>query len=644
MKAFTSILSILFFVSTGLLAARPAFAQKSQQTEIEGLIEKGKAYHRLQNYQEALQTWGKAVELDPLNKEASSLIKEALIEDFNQGLKGGKTLKPARLPHATAVPLEAVKPARASAHFMEIETLPLPAPAPRSLAVDKGAYLKDAARKLDAEVQSEQRSQVRLLNEAQNRQAILDLAFQNGKTFYEEGHPQEALREWKTLLPYVDDGGELKLLLADIEQNLEAIAVVKKSARRAAPASEVRAEESLKAYLERSSNALKKNVEAVHAAREKSEAAASEKKAQTDALFENGRALYEQGRVVEALEEWKKLLPYLSDRARIEALMDEAGAAAKSADSASNDSRAAAKRAAFKFESENSLAVLLSAAAEKKRSESGRLERVRQDVQASADKRRALVDTAFKKGKALYDQGKPDEALKEWELMLPEFQDPAGVQALMKEFDQANRAALEASAQAQKTQSLTHQKLGTPEGMALLLKEEGQRLKAETAIVGAANVAAQAQIKERQGLLDANFRKGKSLYAKGKVNEALEVWRSLLPRLEEADALNKLLLDVEQKHERLVNDQKLYERSLAAQPEKEKLKAPEGFRRTLEETDRALAGSIIERQGQAQKKLKTKNLDEIEQMMLEYNVMDLEEIEKTRIEQKALQKALREKE
>jgi|GEM_PF-3825036 len=211
MKAFTSILSILFFVSTGLLAARPAFAQKSQQTEIEGLIEKGKAYHRLQNYQEALQTWGKAVELDPLNKEASSLIKEALIEDFNQGLKGGKTLKPARLPHATAVPLEAVKPARASAHFMEIETLPLPAPAPRSLAVDKGAYLKDAARKLDAEVQSEQRSQVRLLNEAQNRQAILDLAFQNGKTFYEEGHPQEALREWKTLLPYVDDGGELKL-------------------------------------------------------------------------------------------------------------------------------------------------------------------------------------------------------------------------------------------------------------------------------------------------------------------------------------------------------------------------------------------------------------------------------------------------
>src|SRR6185436_15729774 len=88
----------------------------------------------------------------------------------------------------------------------------------------------------------------------------------------------------------------------------------------------------------------------------------------------------------------------------------------------------------------------------------------------------ALVQKTFDNGRNLYDSGKPAEAIKEWQDMLPYLQNEESMKTTLLGLSAAHENLAEAQRAAQKAESEKDMKLPTPEEFSKLLTDSSRQL------------------------------------------------------------------------------------------------------------------------------------------------------------------------
>jgi hypothetical protein len=265
--------------------------------------------------------------------------------------------------------------------------------------------------------------------------------------------------------------------------------------------------------------------------------------------------------------------------------------------------------------------------------------------------RQTLINTTFQKGKNLYEEDRIPEALEEWATITPYLDKGSQlkefIDGVAKNYENSllvKKAAAEADAK-------KAIKFQAPEDMPRYLEEAGNKLKAQVEDSRMQKEAAENLRRERQLFIDGKFQKGRLLYEQGKPEDAITEWKTILPYIQDDSKVRQLILKAEEHNQMLKEEPPASESPVVIPPDLgpalvslnsalEK-KAESKNREKLEADVRDVIQDKKEKLHKTNAK-KTKKieseipLDEIEQMMLEYNIATPQELEKRHQELKAV--------
>jgi hypothetical protein len=373
-----------------------------------------------------------------------------------------------------------------------------------------------------------------------DRKNWVEVTFQKGRHAYAQGNFKDAAAEWRTLLPFIENGEQLKSAIDDFERNLQvsmesskvfAGAQARKDTRFPAP-------EELSVLLTQLNEKVKNEALEATAEKVKAEQVHFERQKAVQQAFERGRAFYQEGRIEDALAEWDRLAPYLDAQSGAQKLLD----AVKQSYRASLDAKKAAVEAAaadyqgLKLPYSEQMAKLLSDADQKLQEEASKLDTKKREVERTLAERQEWSVTTFNKGKVFFDQGQYEQALGQWERLLPYLSDGSGMkrqlQTLRENYNIIARG--KAGLGPDPTEGMERPVVLKDEGtMVAVLKEANDAMEAQAQEVRAKADAAQKEMKDRREWIEYTFEQGKKYYDQGQYNKAVEQWGLLGPYLGE---------------------------------------------------------------------------------------------------------------
>ncbi len=513
-EGFTSLLSDAVFkldkerqeVNLSKSHAEKILAEK--QSAVEKIFVEGKSFYAQGKLNEAFLTWrglsaqveeGEEVE-EALNKAEMSYQSYIQTKDLNQQIVAKKEMK-------LSAPTELVE------------------------------LLRDANRTLtdqifDAKNQSAQTSKM-----LADREKWIDTTFATGHLAYKQGRYKDAVTEWNTLLPFIENGSDLKKALTDFERNLEVSMQSSKILEEAAAKKEIKfaAPDELGVLLMELNEKVKNEAFEASAEKIKAEQSTSEKRKWITETFELGKQFYQQGKFDKAMDEWTKLSPYLEASSGVQKLID----AVKENYAASLEAKKSAVQAAandytgLKLPYAQSMTKLLTEADEKLKQDTESYRAKQENMKRTMAEREEWSVTTFNKGKVYYDQGDYDQALNQWERLVPYLEESSDIkekiESLRENFNTllAGKEALGDPTQERPV------KLEKADTMLAILEEANQKLKGEAKEIASKSDEASRSLRQRKEWIEYNFNKGKTFYDQGNFAKAVEEWAILQPYLGE---------------------------------------------------------------------------------------------------------------
>ena len=351
---------------------KAADENKSRQATVDAAFERGKQAYEAGDLASAISAWKEA---------AGTLGDESLLVSIND--------------------LERRRQA----------ILQAPAEVPAQGDIEAPAELKEmlekAAAKSDDEARLASGKRSAATGKISRRQQEVSAAFEKGRRLYDAGDLDGALVEWETLAPSVEDGQTIRTLIASIRADREA---ARKASERPAAPTAVRAPKELLNDLESASERTKAQVAEARARIVEAEKASADSSAETLRVresFEAGRALFQSGKIAEAIAEWEKLPASAGARASLSKLKENyrlLQETKKVSPPTAGETRAFSPK---------ELEAFLDTASRRMKAELSEAEARRAAREKPVREREGAVQSLFENGKLLYYQGRYDEALAE---------------------------------------------------------------------------------------------------------------------------------------------------------------------------------------------------------------------------------------
>lgn len=513
-EGFTSLLSDAVFkldkerqeVDLSKSHAEKILAEK--QSAVQKIFVEGKNFYAQGKLNEAFLTWrglaaqveeGEEVE-EALNKAETSYQSYVQAKDLNQQIVAKKEMK-------LSAPTELVE------------------------------LLRDANRTLTDQIFDAKNQSAQTNKMLADREKWIGTTFATGHLAYKQGRYRDAVTEWNTLLPFIENGSDLKKALTDFERNLEVSMQSSKILEEAAVKKEIKfaAPEELGVLLMELNEKVKNEAFEASAEKIKAEQSTSEKRKWITDTFELGKQFYQQGKFDKAMDEWTKLSPYLEASSGVQKLID----AVKENYAASLEAKKSAVQAAandytgLKLPYAQSMTKLLTEADEKLKQDTESYRAKQENMKRTMAEREEWSVTTFNKGKVYYDQGDYDQALGQWERLVPYLEAGSDIkekiESLRENFNTllAGKEALGDPTQERPV------KLEKADTMLAILEEANQKLKGEAKEILSKSDEASRSLRQRKEWIEYNFNKGKTFYDQGNFAKAVEEWSILQPYLGE---------------------------------------------------------------------------------------------------------------
>ncbi len=493
-----------------------ALAEK--QALVNGRLEKGRFLYEAGNFEEAKKEWASVKGLVGDDDKIDEFITQ-MQQAYQDSLKIRKSEEEAK----TA----------ANARLKS----------PESFSI----MLESAKEKLRSRIDGAKSEQQKSEQTASDRAALLQKTVSSGKALIESGKFQEALKEWKSLLPIVEDEEDLRKSLEALEADYEAaqkaesdakLAETKKNSKAALP-------DDLSVLLLDAGRQIRAQNDAASSRKKQAERSLVDRQAFVSEHFDKGKAFFDGNKLSEALKEWSMILPNLEDEAKLKPLIDQALTDQLSLASSQKSALDAESHKDQKMKTPGELSKMVDAARAKIMTDT-EAAKVRA---AAADKdyasRQLLVQNTLVKGKALYEEGRYSEALKEWSATLDDLEDSDALRSSMKVIEARYEESITSSKAADEAEARKNSKLPAPTALKPLLAELQQKMASQTQNYASRKEQASQVIADRRAEIDGVFAKGKLAAENGNLEEALSQWSALLPSITEEADLRKMITQVQ---------------------------------------------------------------------------------------------------
>jgi len=183
------------------------------------------------------------------------------------------------------------------------------APAPVQVPAELLGTLSDARKELEARVAKASTVPAPVVSPESLA------AFGEGRRLFDEGKTAEALAAWRRASAAYTDAARAESLLGEIGRLSEEI----ERARKAASAISGQVPAELIETLERANRDLMETLRELEGVKKPGGIA----KAEVTSYFQYGMVLFDQGRYAKAIENWRQIIPLVSDGARLEKLIEQ---------------------------------------------------------------------------------------------------------------------------------------------------------------------------------------------------------------------------------------------------------------------------------------------------------------------------------
>ncbi len=476
--------------------------------------------------------------------------------------------------------------------------------------------------------------------DAQSQKALADQAYKirqselmakvaEGNKLFEDGRFEEAHAIWLSVMPSIENTADFQAAIDELRKIHDERKKVEALSEQAAALKDTKfpAPAGITAEIVDARAKLKAQLAEAEAYKAKAEQQLAGRQAQIQAAFEKGKQAYWDGKVSEAVQEWSSIADSLEDQSVRKSIQT----VAESYDNLLKTQRAAQEaelKKNNKLRTPDELPRLLADAKQIVSSQQTYSETQKKIADQTFVDRQALINTTYEKGKRLYNENRIPEALEEWGTITPYLENGSQLKEFIQGVQESYDQSLIAKKAADEAQVKRTIKFQSPENLSTLLEETGRKLKAQADESQSKKAEADKTRADRQLFIDSNFLRGKLLYEEGKLTEAIDIWKSLLPYLHDDGKVRQLIVKAENARRELSEQQK-------------KSKLEEDVRNVIQDkkiSSTKIAGlSTPAKPTKAGKPAKSgPQLDEIEQMMLEYNIASKTELEKRHQELQAV--------
>lgn len=442
----------------------------------------------------------------------------------------------------------------------------------------------EAQAKLESQNRLSKDQELKAAQDLTAEQKIVEVAVEQGSALFKAGKISEAVQTLNAILPYMKDNRRLKTLLEEIQQNDQRAQIATKNSERADLVTrdvKNRWTESFESLLTNRLNKLKAQIQDAQDRESKAKISLSEEEKTAQTALTKGEALYEGGKIGEALATWTAAQPLFQDESRLKAGLEELRTNYDTLQVAERLANGAeAKDRASKLQSLEDFNTLVSKANDTLKAQVEIARSRRQKAISSLSLRQNSFSTILERGKDFYDKGQLAEALNEWSQLEPYLDDEnfryllTSLQANTNAYEKVRQSAGEAQLAASK-------KLALPEDVADRLREANESLKFEIEKINFRQMEAEKNLETRRQWLYSHFTEGQALFAQGKYREAYEVWNDLLPYLQDSERLRVLIAEFNEDVKRMEYEQEQYQFFMDKQ--KQKFKTPLDLSKVLED-------------------------------------------------------------
>ena len=461
-----------------------------------------------------------------------------------------------------------------------------PLPSPQEL----GKLLQSVDQRLRAEATQAQTERQQIEKSLAERQTWVESNFQKGKELYSQGDVAGALEAWERVVPYVDEGSNIKPFIESASQSYKAALAAQQSAEKALSQKDKGfvSPADMKELLGKMSAEMKARAQSAQEQRSQAEKTVADRQAWITATYERGKELYAQGNVQGALELWNTLAPYLEDSSQIKANLQSASENYKASAQAKDAAAKAMAQQDTRFPSPPDLARILQSADQRLKNEAAEAVSERQKMEITLAERKVWITAVYEKGQVLYKEGKVDEALGEWEKLGPYLDEKSGVRELIAGVQETQQAALDAKKGVTQFAANEFKKVKVPYAPAMtqFLNEANSKLKADSEESARQKLEMERTLAERRAWIAATYEKGKQLYDQGQYDKAASLWKTLTPYLERDAEVAALIDKVSQNYSGAASSRRSAETAAfkAGLP----VPAPEGLLAALQEAGKKL--------------------------------------------------------
>lgn len=456
--------------------------------------------------------------------------------------------------------------------------------------------LAESEQRLTLQTQNAASERARMEKEVADRWAWIETVFNNGRTLFQKEQVPAAIAEWERLEPYLDASSDIKPTL----ERIKAVYTKAKDARRSTEEFAAHEYKELKvpyagemqAILNDADIRFNSEADSADAELAKMEKTLAQRQAWIRSIFEKGKAHYEDGRLDEAIETWRELLPYIDEGTKMGEFMETVLQSRSRAVEAQKVAAETASRTDLKFQAPEGFALLLDSISQRYTDEHKKALARTADAEKTVTERKAAVTASFVKGKQLYQEGKLDEAMKEWASTAPALENADEIQMRFRAIQQSRASAASAQAAAQSAAGLKDAKIQAPEELSALLLhiQEGLDASAEAALADKRRL--DDTIAERQSWVASIYQKGKALYEAGQLKEAMAAWSAITPYLENGNQIKQAMQNLQESEKKALE---LRAAADAAERQRTvKFQAPDELTLLLTDADVRLAGQIAQ--------------------------------------------------
>jgi tetratricopeptide (TPR) repeat protein len=255
------------------------------------------------------------------------------------------------------------------------------------------------------------------------RQQWIDATFKDGKLYYDNAEYEKAAATWEPLLPYLAEERAMRGLIQTLRENAGDVAKAKREADEYKNKTDIRFDLPVDVAAMASDAIGRLNREVLEAQQQKTRAEQSLKERQqwVVSTFQEGKMYYDQKQYREALEQWEKLTPFVDEKTGFRQLVETVRQSYKESLEAKRGAveAVANEYKGLKLAYADEMIMLLSEANKRLKSEALDANTKREAMEKSLAERREWIVNTFNKGKIFYDQGSFQEAVEQWDRLLP---------------------------------------------------------------------------------------------------------------------------------------------------------------------------------------------------------------------------------